>query len=83
MDAAGADRMKCVWSGVRVWEQRGSAAGERGVARAAAEAGGGEMFAYRLTQEGAAIVACHAGDRRRLLLPARDLKQLLKAWTNT
>jgi len=56
---------------VRVWEQRGSAAGERGVARAAAEAGGGEMFTYRLTQEGAAIVACHAGQGRvQHVLPA-------------
>ena len=93
MDAAGAARIKCVWSGVRVWEKRGTALGERGErigsgVNASEDGGGGGgggndddddgVFPYRLTQEGAVIVARHAGQRRRLLLPARDLKQLLK-----
>ena len=84
VDAAGAARIKCVWSGVRVWEKRGTALGERGDRSGSGEGGGSNtdeddgMFPYRLTQEGAVIVARHAGQRRRLLLPARDLKQLLK-----
>ena len=36
------------------------------------------MSAYRLTQEGAAVLADHVGDDRKFALPARDLKQLLK-----
>jgi tRNA (cytosine34-C5)-methyltransferase len=74
IDAAGAARIKCVWSGVKVWEKRGTALGERGEG----VDGDSVVFPYRLTQEGAVIVARHAGDKRRLVLPARDLKQLLK-----
>jgi len=91
VDAAGAARIKCVWSGVRVWERRGTAVGERGERAEAGQGVDGEastsagddavagtVFPYRLTQEGAVIVARHAGQRRRLALPARDLRQLLK-----
>ena len=75
IDAAGSARVKCVWSGVKVWEKRGTALGER---RVVGDIDDGNMFPYRLTQEGAAVVARHAGHSRRLTLPPRDLKQLLK-----
>jgi len=78
----GAARMKVVWGGVKVWERRGTAAGEH--YRAPTDSKGVEAlvdgtgtFEWRLTQEGAVLLARHAGDKRRLLLPARDLKQLL------
>jgi len=69
VDAIGAERLKCVWSGVRVWEKRDDVRGG---------GGGGGAFPYRLTKEGAVVLARHAGDARRLLMPARDVKQLLR-----
>ena len=92
VDAPGAARVKCVWGGVKVWERRGTASGERG-ARAESNPGvdfddpaGMRIdgaFAYRLTSEGAAIAARFAGAKRRLTIPARDARQLLKKlWTD-
>ena len=40
VDAPGAARVKCVWGGVKVWERRGTASGERG-ARAESNPRGG------------------------------------------
>ena len=82
----GAARIKCVWSGVRVFEKRGTALGERReVITEGADGADGRgpvtadgVSAYRLTQEGAAVLADHVGDDRKFALPARDLKQLLK-----
>ena len=92
VDAPGAARVKCVWGGVKVWERRGTASGERG-ARAGSnprvdfdDPAGMRIdgaFAYRLTSEGAAIAARFAGAKRRLTIPARDARQLLKKlWTD-
>ena len=60
--------------GVKVWERRGTAAGEH--YRAPTDSKGVEAlvdgtgtFEWRLTQEGAVLLARHAGDKRRLLLP--------------
>ena len=86
VDQPGAARIKCVWSGVRVFEKRGTALGERReVITEGAEGADGRgpvtadgVSAYRLTQEGAAVLADHVGDDRKFALPARDLKQLLK-----
>ena len=83
---AGAARIKCVRVvGVRVFEKRGTALGERrevitegaGCRRSGSVTADG-VSAYRLTQEGAAVLADHVGDDRKFALPARDLKQLLK-----
>ena len=89
VDRPGAARIKCVWSGVKVFEKRGTALGERreviteGAEGAEGADGRGPVTAdgvsaYRLTQEGAAVLADHVGDDRKFALPARDLKQLLK-----
>ena len=86
VDRPGAARIKCVWSGVKVFEKRGTALGERReVITEGAEGAEGRgpvtadgVSAYRLTQEGAAVLADHVGDDRKFALPARDLKQLLK-----
>jgi tRNA (cytosine34-C5)-methyltransferase len=75
--------VKCVWSGVKVFEKRGTALGER---RELIEEGtdgrgpvtGEGASAYRLTQEGAIILADYVGDERKFSMPARDLKHLLK-----
>lgn len=83
VDPPGAARVKCVWSGVKVFEKRGTALGER---REPIEEGtdgrgpvtGEGASAYRLTQEGAIILADYVGDERKFSMPARDLKHLLK-----